>query len=200
MKVCSVCGVEQPDEEFYRHSSIPGGVRKQCKKCRREYRKKAHEADPSIIRNQKNKWADNNRDKLNANARKNRAENRRRYKGYGLKKDFGITIEEYEVMFYDQSGLCKLCKNPEKTKHQSGHIKELAIDHDHTTHVIRGLLCWVCNTGIGKLQDDPILLRQAADYIQNSREQFESMKKENRLHELKLVPENSRSRKKRKRS
>jgi hypothetical protein len=169
-KICSICKKEKPFNKFYRHiSSKPNGVRKQCNDCRKIYRKKAHKDNPKIKRRQARNWVNKNRDKVNEEARRRRSENRKRYKGYTLKRDFGITLIQYEKMLNEQGGLCKLCNRPETAKHQSGHTKELAVDHDHVTKNIRGLLCWVCNTGIGKLQDDPVLLRKAANYIEKHR-------------------------------
>lgn len=170
MRVCSICGLEKSEDKFYKHKLIkPDGIRKQCKDCRQEYRRKAHAKNPEIKRRQAKEWADKNRDKLNADARQKRAANIKRFKGYALKADFGLCIEEFDRMVNEQNNLCKLCGRPETTKHQSGKTKDLAVDHDHLTGKIRGLLCWVCNTGIGKLQDSPELLRKAADYIENSR-------------------------------
>jgi hypothetical protein len=45
----------------------------------------------------------------------------------------------------------------------------LHVDHDHITGRVRALLCSGCNTGIGHLQDDPDVLRRAADYIEQHR-------------------------------
>jgi hypothetical protein len=42
----------------------------------------------------------------------------------------------------------------------------LAVDHDHKTGKVRGLLCHKCNKSIGGLQDSVVLLRKAADYLE----------------------------------
>src|SRR6266404_1578474 len=60
-------------------------------------------------------------------------------------KRFGITLEEYDRLFELQLGGCAICK-------QISGGKRLAIDHDHDTGEIRGLLCVSCNTAIGKLE------------------------------------------------
>lgn len=38
-------------------------------------------------------------------------------------------------------------------------------DHDHASGALRGLLCFDCNAGPGKLREDPDLLRAAIDYL-----------------------------------
>ena len=82
-------------------------------------------------------------------------------KGYHLKHMFGITIEDYNTMLEDQEGACAICKKPEDTK-------SLAVDHDHTTGRVRGLLCAKCNKAIGLLQDNENLLYSAIDYLRYS--------------------------------
>ena len=77
-----------------------------------------------------------------------------------LKKRYGITAQQYDEMYAAQSGCCAICG-----KHQTQLKKSLAVDHDHKTGQVRGLLCFDCNTGIGKLQDDEQLILNAARYI-----------------------------------
>lgn len=172
-RVCSTCNEQKQENMFYKHISIkPDGIRKQCNECRNKYRRKAHKKMPNIKRKQALNWASANRIRINERAREYRLNNREKFKGYTLKRDFNITLIEYNLLLENQKGLCKLCDKPETSKHQSGALKSLAIDHCHKTMKIRGLLCWKCNTGIGKLLDDPLLLRKAADYIESNRKEL----------------------------
>lgn len=77
-----------------------------------------------------------------------------------LKKDFGITIEFYEELLLKQDGCCKICRT-----HHTKFSKRLAVDHDHNTGKIRGLLCMYCNTGLGKFKDSTSLLTEAINYL-----------------------------------
>lgn len=45
----------------------------------------------------------------------------------------------------------------------------IAIDHDHFTGFVRGLLCKHCNSGLGHFKDDPSAMRRAAQYLEDSR-------------------------------
>lgn len=88
------------------------------------------------------------------------AEDRRRIKkNQHLRALYGITLEEYERLAEAQQHLCAICSNAEP------HFGFLAVDHDHETGAIRGLLCGPCNLGIGQLGDDPQRLEAAAAYL-----------------------------------
>lgn len=84
-----------------------------------------------------------------------------------LRKRFRITGEDYTAMLAEQNGACAVCKKQETHTYKSGKAKDLAVDHDHATGSVRGLLCFNCNQGIGRLKDDPMLLRRAALYIEH---------------------------------
>ena len=75
-----------------------------------------------------------------------------------LKNLFGITPEQYDEILAYQDGKCYVCRKPPGRR-------RLAIDHDHKTGLVRGLLCWGCNSGLGRFRDSGILLGRAAEYL-----------------------------------
>jgi hypothetical protein len=66
-----------------------------------------------------------------------------------LKNRYGITIEEYNKILFDQNNGCAICGK--ETAYNNGE-KRLHVDHCHTTGRIRGLLCSQCNTTLGHLE------------------------------------------------
>ena len=82
-----------------------------------------------------------------------------------LKKKYGITLEEYDHMVEKQHGVCAICASPETAVGVHGHVQRLAVDHDHKTGVIRGLLCANCNQGLGRFIDNPAILAAAIRYL-----------------------------------
>lgn len=88
---------------------------------------------------------------------------------YGLKNLYGLTLGEHEHMLVSQGSVCKVCGHPESRRHRDGGSVALHVDHDHETGIVRGLLCHKCNVGLGSFNDDPELLRKAADYIEQHR-------------------------------
>src|ERR1043166_3001276 len=93
-----------------------------------------------------------------------RDENPERIRAAGLRKCYGIELDEYAAMFDAQAGLCAICHQPE-TRRCRGRLTELAVDHCHSTGVVRGLLCRRCNSGIGYFRDDPDTLRRVVAYL-----------------------------------
>lgn len=78
-------------------------------------------------------------------------------------KRHNITKEYYDKILNRYYGKCWICKEK-----QASHI-----DHDHSCcpgawscgKCIRGVLCSNCNTAIGLLNDDSVLLNNAIKYI-----------------------------------
>lgn len=77
-----------------------------------------------------------------------------------LKNVYGISLEEWDAMIIDQSGLCAICDSP---------LRDVATDHDHETGRVRAILCSGCNSGIGLLREDPEILRKAIAYLEHHR-------------------------------
>jgi hypothetical protein len=82
-----------------------------------------------------------------------------------LMKCFGITQDQYDQMLKAQNGVCAICKRPETSKGRTNKIKCLSVDHCHETGKIRGLLCFFCNTGMGKLGDSIERIEAVLHYL-----------------------------------
>jgi hypothetical protein len=97
------------------------------------------------------------------------ANRKRRYATYG------ITIDDYDVMFARQRGLCLICKGKRKRKKPNPkkkckdgrrhNGKQLCVDHCHKLKMVRGLLCGRCNSMIGYGDDDPWILSEGSKYL-----------------------------------
>jgi hypothetical protein len=60
-----------------------------------------------------------------------------------LKKTYNISLEKYEEMLYQQNNCCEICGN--SSSGAKSRYNTFAVDHDHKTGKIRGLLCVSCN-------------------------------------------------------
>lgn len=92
-----------------------------------------------------------------------------------LKYSYGLTLEDYDHMVAEQNGLCAICHKPEtEIDWHSGKIRNFHIDHDHETGEVRGLLCSLCNKGIGQLGDSIEILESAITYLKRRRKHHEA--------------------------
>lgn len=81
---------------------------------------------------------------------------------YRLANKYGLSVEQYEAMLDDQSYKCVICLDE---FNENSVAKRICVDHCHVTKQVRGLLCFNCNTMLGKVKDSPEALRRAAAYI-----------------------------------
>lgn len=143
VKVCPRCREEKPLSAFTltRRRTKAGFVpyrHSYCKPCRVEMQ--------AI------------RDKRTGDARERLRELRRRMK---LRRNYGISPEQYEKQLAFQRQLCGVCgKSLIGLSPQTIHI-----DHDHASGNLRGILCGACNVGLGSFRDDQNLLKAAALYL-----------------------------------
>lgn len=77
-------------------------------------------------------------------------------RGYQLKKNYGITSEQYDEILTRQDHKCAICGT---------FCERPFVDHDHSTGRIRGLLCMKCNFGIGNFTENITVLESAIKYL-----------------------------------
>lgn len=110
-------------------------------------RKKSYAAHADEQRAKSRAWYRNNRD---------RAREAMRWRA--IKRNYGLTREQYEALGVE----CGICGATQT----NGKKSRLHVDHDHATKKVRGLLCGACNCGIGYFKHDAALLRQSAEYCE----------------------------------
>lgn len=140
-KACSVCREAKPLEHFAVYAGRPSGRQSRCRECHNEAAKKSYQR------------------------------HKQKRRDWHLRKTFGISAADYELMLTGQGGKCAICGRREDTSHTRGGIGaiRLAVDHCHETGAVRGLLCRSCNTAIGKFRHDPLILKAAIEYLERQR-------------------------------
>jgi hypothetical protein len=81
-----------------------------------------------------------------------------------LRHAYGMTLEEYHSRIAQQGGVCPICLKREP----------ITVDHDHVDGHVRAIVCYGCNTALGQLFDDPIVVDRAAQYIRDGGVPFPS--------------------------
>lgn len=77
---------------------------------------------------------------------------------------YGMTVEDYDTLLEAQGGHCAICHKEQNQK--SGQPMRLAVDHNHKTGVVRGLLCYYCNRYVvGRRLDNDFYAQRLAQYI-----------------------------------
>ncbi|KKM94802.1 hypothetical protein LCGC14_1194640 [marine sediment metagenome] len=121
------------------------GVR--CRECFNARRRKHYAKHHTEVRSYTNKWRKNNSERIRIGR---------------IKREYGISLEEYNKIITDQDNSCAVCNSVFKVD------KKPVVDHDHITGKVRGLLCTSCNSGIGFLGDTLLSLKKACDYLSKS--------------------------------
>lgn len=150
-----------------------------CKICKSEYNKALKEKNKEYIKNQNKNYYQENKKRQQAWTKQDRKDHPERYVQYSrnrysskkveitterLAKAFNMTVEQYNQMFIDCNNLCEICNKPEKMI-VLGIPKRLCVDHNHTTGMVRGILCGTCNLQIGMIQEDIERIKQGNSYF-----------------------------------
>lgn len=154
LRRCRKCDAQKPQtEEFFaRHNMAPAGLMTVCRSCRYPV--------PTDLAN-----AEKARAYRRSHRKQCKAIERRAY----MRSKYGISEEEYDALFQEQGGVCAICERPELVSTiRSEGPRRLAIDHDHKTGKVRGLLCFRCNTMLGRLLDNVCVLNRAIEYLQRA--------------------------------
>lgn len=86
------------------------------------------------------------------------------------RRTYGIDDFTLEGMKKKQDNKCYLCGSEGFLIGKNNHNEKLVVDHDHNTGKVRKLLCHNCNRALGLFQDNPEVLRKAADYVEDHKE------------------------------
>lgn len=142
-KWCGGCQQWIPLGGFYRKAKARDGRQTWCVACRRRLAKI---------------WQTENKDRVREYQQNPRAKQVSRE--WHLKKTYGLSWDAFTALESEQGGVCAICgKAPAPGK-------RLVVDHDHITGALRGLLCHLCNFGIGYLQEDTAALLNAIAYLE----------------------------------
>ena len=136
-RVCRVCGEEKSllDDYYFvrKDRALPSSYSYECKACTVERTTNYNRENSKSVRSQY------------------------------LKRNYGLTFEEFDAMLSGQDNCCAICKG----KETYGRHKRFTVDHNHKTGKIRGLLCNHCNTALGLVGDNIHTLKSMIEYLES---------------------------------
>jgi hypothetical protein len=142
---CTKCKEFKLATEFSKDSKKQNGLTSHCKLCRNLKRKEHYYKNLEKEYNRRITYRSNNPEKVKASNRNTK-----------LKRAYGITHDDYLEMFNKQNKKCACCNKE---------FDKLVVDHNHTTGVVRELLCNPCNTALGLLNEDVTVMQNMSNYV-----------------------------------
>lgn len=101
------------------------------------------------------------------------------------RKKYGISLDQVQKLLAQQGGVCAICKCQPAKDNTITTLERFAVDHDHQTGVIRGILCNWCNLGLGHLDDSVDRLLSAIAYLQSIPPTIPAPDRPSRKHKVK---------------
>jgi hypothetical protein len=143
-KTCRRCGETKDLSEFYKRTKSKDGRYRTCKSC------------------MKNKNSDYYQNHVEWYAqyfqRRIKEIPKETYREKQVASHYKISVEEYRKLIERSKGVCEACGHPQPSL-------SLAVDHDHKTGKVRGLLCRRCNLALGFVKDNPQVLFKLYRYL-----------------------------------
>lgn len=178
MKPCSKCGESKPDAEFYKRTN--GALHAECKECYKAARRQYWHANLERSKAIQKRSYERNKPRILAYRKKYAKENAKHIAARYRRAKFGVWVspEDYDRMVESQNNLCAICHKPQSVRKQArgGEFKKLAVDHNHTTGAVRGLLCDLCNRALGLFKDDISVLESAISYLKYHEERANQLR------------------------
>ena len=136
-RTCPKCSESKPLISFTANKNGRNGRNTHCRACQ-----------ASKMRD----WRARNADHIQKQQRKD-----------WLNRKYGISLAEYDEILGAQGGRCAICRE-EGSVLRDGSTR-LAVDHDHATGRVRGILCLSCNQAIALLEQYDHWIENALTYL-----------------------------------
>jgi len=152
MPACIYCKVEKPFSSFAVDKRYGAAREDRVRAVRSDCKRNGHASQCRECKAVRDK---ERRVRLGYNTRYS-WENRERANRY--RRDYGINLADYDSILKFQNGGCAICGRTPKNR-------RLDVDHDHQNGKVRGLLCALCNRGLGYFFSHAVTVAKAAQYL-----------------------------------
>jgi hypothetical protein len=143
MKTCGTCRHTLPLADFGKNSRYADNLQRDCRDCSNAKTRARYAKKPEQY--------------AAAKARRKRApeQSPAAKRARHLRSSYGMTEWDVQFKIRLQGGGCAICGQP-----------AVAVDHDHQTGEVRGILCHRCNLGLGHFRDNMEMMRKAIEYLE----------------------------------
>lgn len=152
LKKCSKCKIDKLLSLFYNNKRYKDNHSSYCKDC--------HNKNVYLSIKKKGKIKKEKKKKERTNLHKGVYGSLEYQRSVRLYNKYGLSLHDYDNLLVEQKDSCYIC-----LRHKSEFIKPLAVDHDHLTNKVRGLLCYNCNVGLGLFKDNIQAFKRAIKYL-----------------------------------
>lgn len=146
-----------------KRAANPDAARARVRKWRKANPTKADAwklANPELVREQSRAYYAANKERIRTRNRENRERDPARVRDLYLRREYGLSSEQWSAMFASQDCRCAICFSDEPGTKLGWHT-----DHCHGDGRVRGILCNGCNIMLGGAKDSQATLRRAAAYL-----------------------------------
>ena len=88
-------------------------------------------------------------------------------RNWHIQKKYNLSPSEFDAYWIVCKGKCFICEKdlkwPESKRGQD--LDVVAVDHNHATDEVRGLLCNACNKALGFFGDNIYIMQNAIKYL-----------------------------------
>lgn len=155
---CRRCELVKSEDDFALCKSSANGRQYECRACTKIRMKVWYQSLTPEQKREKRRYQKQHRD-----------ENKEMYYWVRIESHYKLTQQDFEAILAAQDGGCAICGSPEP----GGRWAQWSVDHDHACcsgikscgECVRGILCYMCNQGLGSFKDSVVSLRRAADYL-----------------------------------
>jgi hypothetical protein len=136
---------------------------------------KAYQQTEAYIKNRRiyiKQYREKNKEKIVAQVSAHYYKNKKHKMAVYRQRLYGITPEDYDTMLKEQNHKCKICSikfnNNYNQESKIDYVHSQHLDHCHTTNKVRGILCPLCNLGLGHFKNSSERITTAINYLKEA--------------------------------
>jgi len=159
VKICAKCDLEKDLSLFHKDNRSDDKLTAWCGDCNNLQSRTYRQVNKEKHRAASKRWYEANKEHDAKRTKAYRKASPDKLRAWHVRTKYGLTPEQYNAMLIAQNDSCAACNTP-----RSEMEREICVDHNKKTNVVRGLLCHGCNTAFGLLKEDERTIMRLLEY------------------------------------